>query len=328
MIVTPIQLKEVLNSTIKAKLPVLIVGAPGIGKTDIIKAATTDCRADLIIKHPVVDEPTDYKGLPFREGKTAEFLPYGDLNSLMIAKKLTVCFFDDFGQAAESVQKALMQLLLARELNGKKISPHIVFVAATNRRQDRAGVNGILEPVKSRFACILELKPDYNNWSIWASNADIDEDIQAFISLRQHYITETKVSSDIVNNPSPRTIANLDKLIKAGVPKGCEYAMYSGACGEAFATEFLGFIQFKNQLPPISEIIKNPLYDIPNRLDIVYVVLSVLAKKANKNNIESIITFAKRWPKDLQVFSLKLCQKYGGDIVTENKSFINWATSL
>lgn len=61
----PSQLYELLSRTIPAKLPVLIKGAPGIGKTDIVSQACKDAGAELIVSHPVVDEPIDYKGLPF-----------------------------------------------------------------------------------------------------------------------------------------------------------------------------------------------------------------------------------------------------------------------
>ena len=72
---------------------------------------------------------------------------------------LPYSFLDDLGQAPMSVQAAAMQLILARRINGFKISDKVIFMAATNRREDKAGVTGILEPVKSRFAWIVELVP-------------------------------------------------------------------------------------------------------------------------------------------------------------------------
>ncbi len=118
--------------------------------------------------HPVVSDPTDFKGLPGIIGDKAEFLPFGDLRQMIEADKPTIVFLDDLGQAPAVVQAACMQLLLARQINGKKISGHIVFIAATNRREDRAGVTGILEPVKSRFKTILDLEVSADEWTEWA----------------------------------------------------------------------------------------------------------------------------------------------------------------
>lgn len=182
----PSELKETLITLINSRLPALVVGAPGIGKSDIVTHAATDAGNDVIISHPVVSDPTDYKGLPHatHDGTTAEFLPYGELNHLIHAEKPTVFFLDDLGQAPPSVQAACMQLLLARRINGHMVSNHVTFLAATNRRQDRAAVTGILEPVKSRFATILNLEPDLNDWSKWAINAQMPPELIAFVRYR------------------------------------------------------------------------------------------------------------------------------------------------
>jgi len=54
------------------------------------------------------------KGLPFVVNNNAEFLPFGNLRKLINADKLTVCFFDDLGQATPAVQSSAMQLILSR----------------------------------------------------------------------------------------------------------------------------------------------------------------------------------------------------------------------
>jgi DNA replication protein DnaC len=83
----------------------LFIGPTGVGKTDIVTQACQEANARLIISHPVVSDPTDYKGLPFADpdGKTARFLPFGDLAELSNAKEETVFFLDDLGQAPASV---------------------------------------------------------------------------------------------------------------------------------------------------------------------------------------------------------------------------------
>src|SRR6185312_7031090 len=110
----PNTLSGYLKKAIVRNYPVLIKGKPGIGKTEIISAAASDADSDLIISHPVVADPTDFKGLPFptSDGR-AEFLPYGDLDRIKKASKKTVYFLDDLGQASAAVQAACMQLILA-----------------------------------------------------------------------------------------------------------------------------------------------------------------------------------------------------------------------
>ena len=58
---TPSQLKTLLECTIQDGLPVLITGAPGIGKSDIVAQATQAIGAKMILSHPAVSDPTDAK---------------------------------------------------------------------------------------------------------------------------------------------------------------------------------------------------------------------------------------------------------------------------
>jgi len=106
----PSELSAFLSTTLNARLPILLKGAPGIGKTDIIKQACTAASQHLIISHPVVSDPVDYKGFPFVIDNEAHFLPFGDLNQLIKTQTPTTYFLDDLGQAPASVQAAAMQL--------------------------------------------------------------------------------------------------------------------------------------------------------------------------------------------------------------------------
>jgi len=93
-----------MTSLVHTKLPILIKGAPGVGKTDIIKEACDKSNNHLIISHPVVSDPVDYKGFPYVIDNEAHFLPFEDLNQLIQAAAPTVYFMDDLGQAPAAVQ--------------------------------------------------------------------------------------------------------------------------------------------------------------------------------------------------------------------------------
>ena len=97
MSVSPKQLQALLAAMIPARLPLLITGAPGVGKSDIIAQAAASAGADLLISHPAVADPTDAKGLPLpkADGNTATFLPFGELATAINATRPTVWRLDD-----------------------------------------------------------------------------------------------------------------------------------------------------------------------------------------------------------------------------------------
>ena len=295
--VTPGQLKEILILAIKNHLPLLIKGRPGIGKSDIVTQACQEAKARLVISHPVVSDPTDFKGLPYadRDGETAKFLPFGDLKELINAQEETVFFLDDLGQAPASVQAACMQLILARRINGHKVSDKVTFLAATNRREDKAGVMGILEPVKSRFASIIELIPDSNEWRKWALSAALPVELIAFIGFRPTLLDGFKATHDLINTPSPRTIHNIGKLMLAGTPKQLEFPLFSGAAGEGFSTEFLAFLKIFRNLPNPDMVLMSPQNaEIPTDPATLYALCGALAARASEQNFSRLIEYANR----------------------------------
>lgn len=305
----PTQLTSYLQFAIANRFPVLIKGKPGIGKSDIVAQACDLSGARLIISHPVVSDPTDFKGLPFpsANGTEAHFLPFGDLKELINADKDTVFFMDDLGQAPPSVQAAAMQLILARRINGHAVSDKVTFLAATNRREDKAGVQGILEPVKSRFKSIVELEVNNDDWIAWAFQNNMPTELIAFIRFKPDLLNKFEASKEIVNSASPRTVAAVGHQQNAGLPKELEFEVFSGAAGEGFASEYKGFLQVFRNLPSIDQIIMNPKgTPVPtDSVATMHALAGSLAHHVNEQNIEAILTYAERMPAEYTVATLK-----------------------
>lgn len=319
----PKDLKRFLSFAFSNRENVLIKGKPGIGKSDIVAQACKDVGSELIISHPVVSDPTDYKGMPFVDGKEANFLPFGELNRIIKADKPTVFFLDDLGQASASVQAACMQLLLARRINEFKVSDHVTFVAATNRKEDKAGVTGILEPVKSRFASIVELNVNTSDWCEWAVANDMPHELISFLRFRPDMLDKDSApSKDIVNTHSPRTIASLGRLQRKGVPVDLRYEVFAGSAGEGFAAEYVGYLSLYTKLPTFEDIVANPSgIDIPSDPSLLYALSGLVTSKLSDKNIDPIMTFIERMPVEIQVASIK---NLSGTKHLAHKAMANW----
>jgi len=322
----PKKLKERLVQYAKKGYPVLIKGAPGVGKSDIVEQAAKEIDYDMILTHPVVSDPTDFKGQPCvvegKDGKKrAEFLPFGDLRKMMYAKHPTIVFIDDLGQAPAAVQAACMQLLLARQINGKKISDNITFLAATNRRQDRAGVTGILEPVKSRFYNIYELQPEKDDWIEWALAHDMPEEVIGFVNFRPDLLCTEEATSDIVNHPCPRTLAHAGDTIKMGLTSMEDL---SGVVGEGCAVELTGFMKVFRELPSIDAIIMDPdSAPVPTDPSAQYAVVAALVGKVSKQNVKRIFQYGYRMPGPFSILLAKDSIRKDKEI-QHTKTFIEW----
>lgn len=291
------QLNSLLTAYVPRRLPVLITGRPGIGKSDIVEQVASDLDHDLLISHPVVEDPTDSKGLPFAspDGLSARFLPFGDLErALQVRKRPLIWFLDDLGQASPAVQAAKMQLLLARRIGEHKLPDHVTFLAATNRRNDNAGVSGILDPLISRFATVVELEATIGEWTAWAVDHDVAPELIAFLRFRPQLLSMQKTTRDIEATPSPRSWGFVAKTMGV-VPPELELISYAGSVGQAAATELISFIQIYRQLPSPDAILATPdTAPIPDAPSALYAISAALAMYANEGNFDRIATYTER----------------------------------
>lgn len=324
------ELTDTLAVTIEKGYPLMIKGPPGCAKTALVLLAAKKAKAEVVLMHPVVSDPTEFKGLPgfvkMTSGKTrAVFLPFGELRRLITAKKKTICFLDDLGQAPAVVQAACMQLILARRINGHKVSEHVVFIAATNRREDRAGVTGILEPVKSRFHTILELMPNIEDWSEWALANGVPPEVVAFVRFKPALILDPgPATNDLVNRPSPRTVVHMAELYGAGL-KSLE--VLGGAVGQGMAIEFLGFIKIWQSMPSLDMILAAPMATpVPTEIGALFAVATGLAFRVNKENAGNAIKYLGRLPDEYSVLGMRdACRQFPG--VKSNPEFLKWAVA-
>lgn len=300
----PSELTNLLAQAFKHRRKVLIKGPPGIGKSDLVAQACTAAQVDLQISHPAVSDPTDYKFMPaVLSNGTAEFLPFGDLHRLIRAQRPIVAFLDDIGQAPPAVQAALMQLLLARRVNGHQLSDHVVFCGATNDTKHMAGVSGMLEPVKSRWDTIVQLEVSVDDWCAWAVANHMPHELVAFIRFRPQLLCDFKATRELINSPCPRTVAAVGHWLNIGVR---DHSVLAGAAGEGFATELIAFLGMYAQLPSLDAILMNPdsapVTDQPAAL---FAVATGLDRKFTPANVERGFRYLRRLPKEFEVCAVR-----------------------
>ncbi len=323
----PSQLLKVLEVAIENRHPLLIVGPPGIGKSDIVAQCCAAAGVELLVFHPVISDPTDFKGLPFAHNGEADFLPFGDLKALITASRPTVAFLDDLGQAPASVQAAAMQLLLARRIANHRVSDRITFLAATNRMGDRAGVQGVLEPVKSRFVSIINLAADVDDWLRWAAGAGMPEVLRSFIRFRPTLLSAFAPARSLTNSPTPRTVAFAGTILNSGYGSEVSDEMISGACGEAFLAEFRGFLRARKGLPSVDRILARPkTARVPKKAEQLYALVGAVSCRAEAKNFSRILTYAGRIPAEFAALLIKDCLFYRPELA-DDPAFREWSVN-
>ena len=308
--------------------PLLMLGHPGVGKTSIIFQVAELLKFSVLLEHPCIADPTDYKGLPMKVNGAAEFVPIGPLRIMIEAKVPTIVVFDDLPHAAPAVQAPIMQLILARRIGCHNVSEFVTFVAAGNRREDKAGAHNIIEPLKTRFATVIEIEQDLESWVSWARTAQINPPLVAFIRWKPEYILDWKPGVGMKNTPSARAVENVDKLLKLGIEsRSALEECITGAVGQEFSSNFFPFLEIFETMPDADEILKNPKDAVvPTEAGVLHALCSSLARRATKKLAKNLFIYIDRLESEYATVlyrdSIQHCPE-----IEETKACIEWRTA-
>jgi len=329
--IKPKELAKIFEKMFEHKKPIMVVGPPGIGKTDITHSVTKKLGYDMITMYPAISEPVDFRGMPTfnRETNTASFVPFDTLEQLVHAKKPTVCLVDDLIQANLSVQAAAMHMFLAREVGSHKISDHVTFVVCTNDKTHHAGGSGVIETVKSRMTSIVHLMPDLEDWVSWAIETGIRPEIIGFVRLRGlKVLSNFTPTMDLTNSPSPRGNKSVSDILNLELDdKHLEMTMIQGACGRGYAIEFDGFNRLFASLSDPRKILTDPdSVDVPeNQSDVISAYVAAISNMAKPQHMQNIVKFARRLPIEFQVKLLQYDVKSADPENHATGAYTDWA---
>ena len=131
--VSPNEAKSALTHCIKLQRPIMMWGAPGIGKSDIVKQiADAEGREVIDIRLPLW-EPTDIKGIPYYNSKENNMVWASPAELPTDPKSKAIVFLDELNSAAPAVQAAAYQLILNRRVGQYHLPEGVSIVAAGNR---------------------------------------------------------------------------------------------------------------------------------------------------------------------------------------------------
>lgn len=306
-------------------ISILIAGAPGAGKSAVIGQTTAALGADLIVTLPALEDPINSLGLPWVVDGVADFIPFGQQRRLLEATRPTVWLIEDLGMGVPAQTNALCQWIHARSVNGHDLPDCVTIVAATNRTSDNAGAHSLPETIKSRFSTIVTLEPDRHDWIQAAVAMGLSNETISFLELRSDFLNAFEPSRELTNSPSPRTIHQADKWIRAKLDPKLLMPVLEGAAGRAYAIEFSAYLSLWREMIKPSEILADPINaPVPTKAangdqwaSLSYALSGALASLANGDNAKAIVTYAQRMAPPLAKLCMVLCSRNAEFAVSE-----------
>lgn len=264
-----------------ANVPLLIFGGPGIGKSEICKAAADgdevkDVRLSML-------EPVDMRGMPVvnRKGDGTEFSVEWAKPDFLPTSGKGIILFDELNTADPSVQNAALQFILDRRCGPHKLGDGWWIVACGNKSSHKAHVNPLSAPLRNRFV-ILEMQPDFNQWRNWAMNNYIHENVLGFMSSTSGQHLYSDPQDEYGNFPTPRGWTMVSRLLKSNIT---EREAIEGAIGKGAANWFIQYCNEIKVMPNIDDLLEGKVtyQDGPNKLSVTYAVVSNILYRALRN---------------------------------------------
>jgi len=322
----PQLLAETLESLIKARRTVCIEGAPGGGKTSIVRDVTSKLGLPYIERHMPTMLVEDF-GVPDMASSSKSFgykMPdwFPDARDPDTPKAGVLCF-DDRNQANADLQKVLANICQARTLHGVPMPDGWTVVSTGNRQSDRAGANRVLTHLRGRET-VIEYDTHLDDSTSWMLANNVRQEVVSFLRFRPNLLHDFDPQRD--SNPTPRTWVEGVSAILDVVPKDAEYECFKGAVGEGAAAEFVGFLKIFRKLPNPDAVLMNPdTSDVPTDPATLYALSGALAQRATESNFERVCRYVERMPAEFSVLSVSVAVKRDPELCNTG-AFTNWVT--
>ena len=249
------------------KRPMFIWGPPGIGKSDVVQAVTTQLNGKMYDLRLSQIEPTDIRGVPFYNKKLGvmSWSPPEELPSEKDASQypIVVLFLDELNSATENTQAATYQLILNRRIGPYILPKNVVIVAAGNKESDRGVTYRMPSALANRFVH-QEMRADFESWLVWAVNNKIHQDIIGFLSFSKKDLYDFEPKSGSKAFATPRSWTFVSQLLEDEnmVTPGVLLNLIAGSIGEGLAIKFTAHRKVSSQLPKPEDILDGKVTDL------------------------------------------------------------------
>ena len=284
------------------KLPAIFIhGSPGVGKSASIKQLAEELNIGFTDVRLTTLDPVDLRGLPFHdnENKLARWLPAGFLPTDTTNENGGIILIDELNAVPPAIQSSAYQLVLDKQIGEYTVPNGWIVVCAVNKMSDRGVTYRLPTPLANRFIHV-ELVVDEDQWLKWAVNNNIDSFIINFIrlGLNNRYAGNSREDRKAMQsalfsfNPksvdiafaTPRSWEHTSELAPI---RDVDIALYNklvrGTIGQKLGGLFFEFINHSNELPNPEDVLNGKPYDLPDKYDSIYAMVSMLITALRRN---------------------------------------------
>jgi hypothetical protein len=244
------------------------------------------------------------------------------------AYKRGLLFLDEYGQGEADVKRASAELLLNKRIGpwtlGGENSAGWGVVAASNHMGGRNGVTKGFDFVINRRKQIV-ITDDLESLLEWMDEHDISPTTKAFASQNPESVFMKAPEDKQGPWMTPRSLVMLDKVLQAKMRRtggailpddANTIESSAGLVGAPAAASYFSFLKLEADMPKYETIVAGPTKaKLPTKPDSQMLTCYHLAHRVSKADIQPVIEYVSRLPKEMAVTFCKAACKRDNHLV-------------
>ena len=211
---------------VMAQRPILLIGAPGIGKTQIMEQISRECKVGLVSYTITHHTSQSAIGLPFiskkKFGNTEVAVTEYTMSEIVasIYEKIEesglhegILFIDVINCVSETLAPAMLQFLQCKTFGSHKIPQGWLIVAAGNPPEYNKSVREFDVVTMDRVKKI-QVEPDFDAWREYAYTAGVHPAVISYLNTRPANFYRMESTVDGRNFATPRGWEDLSRIIQ------------------------------------------------------------------------------------------------------------------